>query len=152
MTYDSTKDTKAHIFRVQEIMDKGIANLIQRMRVHDRSKLHSPEKEMFDQATEKLRGLTYGSDEYKQSLKDLGPALHHHYEHNSHHPEHYENGIAGMSLLDLIEMLCDWKAATERHEDGDIRKSIDMNAERFGYDDQLRAIFHNTARELGWYE
>lgn len=60
------------------------------------------------------------------------------------------SGMAGMSLLDLVEMLADWKAATERHATGDITKSIDMNAERFGYDDTLRSIFHNTVREMGW--
>lgn len=55
-----------------------------------------------------------------------------------------EYGIRGMSLLDLIEMLCDWKAATLRHNDGDIRKSIEINQKRFGYSDELKAIFLNT--------
>lgn len=60
------------------------------------------------------------------------------------------NGMAGMSLLDLVEMLADWKAATERHDTGDIDRSIDINSERFGYDEMLRSIFHNTVREMGW--
>lgn len=55
-----------------------------------------------------------------------------------------DKGILGMSLVDLIEMLCDWKAATLRHNDGCIRKSIDINQKRFGYSDELRAIFLNT--------
>jgi len=55
-----------------------------------------------------------------------------------------EKGILGMSLLDLVEMLCDWKAATLRHNDGDIRKSIEINQKRFGYSDELKAIFLNT--------
>jgi hypothetical protein len=88
-------------------------------------------------------------DEYKSYLTGMGEALKHHYAHNSHHPEHYEDGIAGMSLLDLVEMLCDWKAATERHADGDLRRSIEQNQERFGYSDELRSILENTARELG---
>lgn len=54
------------------------------------------------------------------------------------------SGILGMSLLDLIEMLCDWKAATLRHDDGDIRKSIEINQKRFGYSDELKTIFLNT--------
>ena len=46
--------------------------------------------------------------------------------------------------LDILEMLCDWKAATLRHKDGDIRKSIEINQKRFGYSDELKRIFLNT--------
>lgn len=53
-------------------------------------------------------------------------------------------GLHGMSLLDVIEMLCDWKAATLRHNDGDIRRSIEQNQQRFGYSDELKQIFLNS--------
>jgi hypothetical protein len=79
----------------------------------------------------------------------MGEALKHHYAANSHHPEHYENGIAGMSLLDLIEMVCDWKAATERHADGDLLRSIEQNQDRFGYSDELKSILLATVAEMG---
>lgn len=197
--YDSTAETEAHIVQVQDNMRDILKNLDQRAIVHDRSKLLPPEKEMFDEVTGKLRGLTYGSEEYKQSLADLKPALDHHYAHNSHHPEHYKwrcfccnsqfsqnqwekapqgpndsgkrycpkcssqgliyetqldednrNGYRGMSLFDVIEMLADWYAATKRHADGDLAKSIEINAKRFGYGDDLKGILQNTARELGW--
>jgi hypothetical protein len=59
-----------------------------------------------------------------------------------------EWGISGMTLLDLTEMLCDWKAATLRHNDGDIRKSIEINQKRFGYSDELKRILLNTLREI----
>ena len=62
------------------------------------------------------------------------------------HPEHFPNGILDMNLIDIVEMLCDWKAASERQEDGNLLKSIEQNAERFGYDDQLKQIFINTAK------
>lgn len=55
-----------------------------------------------------------------------------------------DKGLHGMSLLDLIEMLCDWKAATLRHDDGDIRRSIEINQKRFGYSDELKAVLLNT--------
>ena len=60
------------------------------------------------------------------------------------------NMLATMSLLDLLEMICDWKAATARHNDGDILKSIEINQKRFGYDDNLKKILLNTAKELGF--
>lgn len=58
--------------------------------------------------------------------------------------------VDGMSLLDLLEMLCDWKAAGERHADGSIEKSLQINKKRFAISDQLNAILRNTAIELGW--
>ena len=55
-----------------------------------------------------------------------------------------ESSVNGMNLIDLVEMFCDWKAATERHHDGNIRKSIDTNQERFGISHQLARAFQNT--------
>lgn len=150
MTYDSTADTLAHIKRVNWLLMQLVASLQWRALRHDQSKLEAPEKPLFDEYTPKLRALTYGSDEYKAALKDMGVALQHHYAHNSHHPEHYPDGVAGMSLLDLVEMLADWKAATERHADGDLTKSLTINRERFEISDQLARILENTVREMGW--
>lgn len=146
--YDSAHDTEAHIKRVREFLDEVRNELWIRGAIHDYSKLHEPEKSAFDRATPKLRNLTYGSPEYEEARRELGEALDRHYAVNSHHPEFYDDGITGMSLLDLIEMLCDWKAATERHADGDIRKSLEINAERFGIDRQLHLILMNTIDDL----
>ena len=55
-----------------------------------------------------------------------------------------------MNLIDVIEMLCDWKAATMRHADGDIKKSIEINQKRFGYSDELKAILLNTIEFMHW--
>lgn len=148
--YDSTHDTNQHILRVRELLYIVDGKLEERGYRHDRSKLDPEEKEVFDRVTPRLRGLTYGTPEYRESLTDLGPALAHHYAHNSHHPEHYTNGVAGMSLLDLVEMLCDWKAAGERHADGSMERSLLVNRERFRIEPQLQSILENTARELGW--
>ena len=142
------EETYKHICQVRDELSKVVGNLLTRSNFHDLSKLQSPEAEIFEEYTGKLSKSTYGSDEYKQFLKDMKPALDHHYQANSHHPEHYENGIKGMSLLDIIEMICDWRAATLRHENGDIMKSIEINQKRFGYSDELKQIFINTVNEL----
>jgi hypothetical protein len=136
--------TLTHIGQVRSIMHRVGTDLYRRATVHDRSKLESPEREAFDVATPRLAASTYGSDEYKAFLADLKPALDHHYAANSHHPEHYPDGIRGMSLLDVVEMLCDWAAACKRHHDGDIRRSIEINQKRFGYSDELKQILLNT--------
>mgnify|MGYP000452718941 FL=1 len=142
--YDSRPETYKHIGEVRKRMNVCIKDLIRRAEVHDASKLESPEVEAFDQYTPMLAGITYGSDEYRSCLDKMRPAIDHHQKSNSHHPEFYPNGIQGMSLLDLLEMICDWKAATLRHNDGDIRKSIEINQKRFGYSDELKQILLNT--------
>lgn len=142
--YDSKADTLLHIKRVAQLLTEASSELIKRANVHDNSKLTTPEKELFDEYTPKLKDCTYGSEEYKSYLSGLKVALDHHYQNNTHHPEHYENGVNGFDLFDLIEMFFDWKAATERHEDGDILKSIEINKERFNINEQLCDIFRNT--------
>ncbi len=156
MSYDSRPETQKHIDRVRYFITRARLNLADRSERHDASKLIPPEVEGFDIATPKLAGLVYGSEEYKQSLRDLGPALQHHFEANDHHPEHFENGVRGMSLMALIEMLCDWRAASERVKQrtddpekvSSFESGLLFNKERFGISDDLYEILLNTAREL----
>ena len=147
---DSRLETTKHILRVKDLLREFREILQQRGIDHDESKLKNPEKDAFDIMTEKLKSSTYGSEAYKQMLKDLQPTLDHHYANNSHHPEHYSNGIDDMDLFDIVEMFVDWKAASERHEDGNIYKSIDINKDRFKISDQLYQIFKKTASNLNW--
>lgn len=150
MSYDSLPDTLKHIRRVNFLMLSVCIDLQTRAQLHDWTKLEKPEKPIFDKYTPLLANSEYGSDEYKSFLTGMGEALQHHYQTHSHHPEHFENGINGMSLLDLIEMFCDWKAAGERHKDGSLEKSIEHNRTRFGMSEQLVQIFKNTQKELNW--
>jgi hypothetical protein len=143
-------ETRRHIEQMMNLMGKVISNLYRRSFEHDASKLISPEKEMFDRFSE-VAGCGYGSPEYAERLKEMGPALQHHYHHNSHHPESFESGVDDMSLLDLLEMICDWKASNNGHGNGNFASSLEINRERFGMSDQLYNIFVNTAREL-WGE
>ena len=150
MTYDSTKDTEEHQEKVRSFLYRFVGEIIDRVVHHDDSKLQEPEKSMYDEFTPKLKDLTYGSDEYIQTLMAMGAALQHHYQVNSHHPEHFENGINSMSLIDILEMLADWKAAGMRHANGNMVQSLEVNRERFEISDQLYEILLNTTRELGW--
>jgi len=51
-----------------------------------------------------------------------------------------------MNLIDLCEMIADWKAASERQNNGNLIKSIEINAKRFNIDAQLKQILLNTAK------
>lgn len=141
--------TREHIAKVQSRIHECTNNLTVRASRHDASKLIEPEKSGFAEAAN-IDELTYGQPEYQASLDALKDALAHHYAVNTHHPEHWPNGINGMSLLDIVEMFCDWQAAGERTKHGSMERSLRVNKERFKIDDQLASIFENTCKEMGW--
>ena len=141
-------ETQKHIETVRKYIRFVTDKLITRGVEHDASKLATPEAELFAQHTKQLASTLYDSEEYKQHLEALAPALSHHYATNRHHPEHFQNGINDMTLIDLLEMFCDWKASTLRMNDGNLLKSIETNAERFKIDGQLKQILMNTARYI----
>ena len=144
--YETMCETYKHKQVVNQLIGDMIKELIFRGVNHDNSKIGEFEVDIFTEYTPKLANSTFGSDEYKQFLKEMKPALDHHYSENKHHPEHFENGVLGMDLIDLLEMICDWKAATLRHNNGDIMKSVEINQKRFGYSDELKQIFINTIK------
>lgn len=148
----SEAETRKHIARVGALLHLIAKKLLDRADVHDKSKLEEPELATFDRATARLSGLKYGGDEYKACLADMKPALDHHYAKNRHHPEHFPDGVTGMTLVDVVEMICDWKAASERQNDGNILTSIEHNKMRFGIDHQLASILVNTVQALGFVE
>ena len=147
-------ETLQHIIHVRNFLDKIIIELLNRGELHDNSKLEEPELATFVEYTPKLAQSTYGSEKYiQQNLKEMKTALVHHYAGNRHHPEHFkeeadatlrQTPVNCMNLVDIVEMLCDWKAATMRHDDGDIMKSIEINRKRFLLSDQLVCILKNT--------
>lgn len=191
-------ETWAHIDQVNRFLAIMMIELMQRQFTHDRSKLKNPEVATFTEFTPKLATSTYGSEEYKSFLRQMKPALDHHYSHNRHHPEffqnspkdesaiaqctdlierlgemakytlnpkdeqaclqaielirqhktHLESNVNGMNLIDVLELICDWKAASMRHHDGDVRESIRINTTRFGLSPQLVSILSNTVMLL----
>ena len=141
-------ETQKHIETVRKYIRFMIDKIEMRGVKHDASKLETPEVELFAEITPKLSATTYGSEEYNGFLDKLKPALDHHYASNRHHPQHFVNGVNDMTLIDIIEMFCDWKASSLRQNDGNLLKSIETNAERFNMDGQLKQILMNTARMI----
>ena len=139
-------ETLKHIEKVRELVRVFVSKLVTRAQEHDKLKLESPEVEIFAEYTPKLADTTYGSEEYMNYLKKMDVALQHHYANYRHHPEHFDKGINDMNLVDIVEMFCDWKASSMRHNDGNLLKSIDVNASRFNMSAQLKQVFINTAK------
>lgn len=186
--------TMRHIETVRNFLGLFVKELVTRAELHDQSKLQSPEVEILEVMTPKLRGLTYGSPEYRTSMQEMKPMTEHHYAVNRHHVEYFKpwrcvhchgtftdkeapghdegtpyekrfcpdcagsaaiyecelvacpTGIKAMNMIDVLEMLADWKAAGLRHHDGDIFKSIEINQKRYGFSDEIAAILVNTAK------
>lgn len=148
---DAKVITRKHIDRVGELGREFIARLGHRLDTHDQSKLE-PQEIIPLQELEDLReregDAAFGTPEYERRKGLLGPMLAHHYANNSHHPEHYQDGVAGMDLLDLVEMFVDWRAASERGNEPAM--NLTFAIEKYKIEPQLASILRNTADRLGY--
>jgi hypothetical protein len=145
MSYDSTQDVMKHKEAVEVLLNAVALALQLRAGWHDDSKLEEPEKSMFDQWVPELKVRQYGSPEYMDALREMGEGLKHHYANNRHHPEHFDDGVSGMNLIDLVEMVCDWCASAKVRGN-----QVDMTnqMQRFNLDPQLVAIIENTIKTI----
>jgi hypothetical protein len=144
---ETIKEIRKHTDQVRSLMYL-MANLIKaRGNEHDLSKFEEPELSTYDKYIPELKKAEYGSDEYKRILSAMGLALRHHYDKNSHHPEHFQNGIDGMSLFDVIEMLSDWVVSSQS-KNNEVLETLKLQKDRFNLSDQLYKILRNTVIEL----
>lgn len=142
--YDSTYDTKRHKRNIEMVLGKAIKELEYRMAVHDNSKLISPEKETYDHYIPLLKKTKYGTPQYDKLKAEMSKnGLEHHFEMNSHHPEHYSNGINDMDLYDLFEMFHDWYAASLLSDTG-FESGLESNIQKYNISPQLAGIMRNT--------
>lgn len=141
----------AHIAKVKGYLTDAAYELLRRRNTHDQSKLVEPERSAYEGVDEATAMFEYGTPEYKAAIEaHLGAARWHHYQHNSHHPEHYPDGIAGMSLFDLLEMLCDWQAVCV--EKGKPTIDLEVNRRVYNMSDDVYKILGNTVNVMGWQE
>lgn len=143
--------TWKHIERVRALLKEAEEEIHRRGAEHDRSKFQEEEIGPLAKIEEIIARdgqAPFGSEEYEHRRQMLAPMLMHHYAKNSHHPEHYEKGINGMDLFDIIEMFFDWKAASERGEESTM--GLETAIKRFYIEPQLADILRNTATRLGY--
>jgi len=147
---DVMRETFSHVRRVGNLMLDIGQEINRRAMSHDDSKFSAEEFESFARETPGHREITYGSDEYRAALDRIRPVVNLHQKRNRHHPEYHDGGVCDMTLIDLIEMLADWKAAGERHADGSIVRSIEICADRFDLSAEMTRLLQLTAASLGW--
>lgn len=147
MSNDFLQDLVDHKQRVAKYL-LFIANaLAERAAIHDNSKFTEEEFKTYEAAFSEFKTCAYGTEEYREVVEKIKPAIKHHYQANDHHPEHFQNGINDMDLVQIVEMVCDWMAASERSQT-DIFKGLEINQERFGIDSQLMGVISHTIAEL----
>lgn len=145
---NSVNNTMMHKTIVKNSIKRIIKELTIRAGQHDNSKLCDPEKSVYDEYSDQLHQVKYGSKEYEAIRQKMESAIEHHFEVNRHHPEHFPGGIKEMNLVDIIEMLCDWKARADHDSETDIIAGIEINQQKFGFSDDLKQIFINTVLSM----
>ena len=134
---------KGHISRVRRHINTFIQLLIRRAENHDKSKLEEPELSWWKEMDKEPR-YPYGSEEYKQKIKRWNKVFKHHYQYNRHHPEHYEYGVSEMTLIDIVEMMCDWLGYKDTTTVTEALKVCDEQMARYDISEELRQIIFNT--------
>lgn len=134
---------KGHISRVRRHINTFIQLLIRRAEKHDKSKLEEPELSWWKEMDKEPR-YPYGSKEYEQKLKRWNKVFKHHYQYNRHHPEHYEYGVSEMTLIDIVEMMCDWLGYKDTTTVTEALKVCDEQMARYDISEELRQIIFNT--------
>ena len=121
-----------------EAMGRVSRALESRATVHDLSKLQDDEFAGFARINAAARVQKFGSPEYAEGMRRERPTIDLHFSRNRHHPERprligeaaeVARGLpddatywaahtsAQMTFLDIIEMVCDWWAASKGYDD-----------------------------------
>ena len=113
---------------------------------HDDDKFTGELYSTYAEAYPLLKNHKYGTPEQQKAYDELlGDVKKIHSSHNPHHPGYYENGVNGMTLIDVMEMLCDWYSASQVNGNG-FEDAFNFNCNRDGIEKQLADILANTYR------
>lgn len=151
MSWEDEVKTAITMLRHSDLVSRYLrqlaAELELRAATHDMSKFSHDEFDGFVRINRIARECEYGSPEYKQSIaKENAVALH--YSRNRHHPEYHEGGTEDMSLIDIIEMVADWKAASITYRQTALEKSLELQEERFGLEPRHLYLIQLVLDEL----
>jgi len=149
-TFEVLTDTIIHVSEVQENLQWMIHDLTMRSIVHDRSKFQDPEFSVFCSTRPEFKKANYGTPEYAAVCQKAKEGVEHHYRHNRHHTAYHENGVKDMNLLDVLEMLADWKAASRRSPDLTFADSLNTAFKKYEIGPELQNLILNTINWLHW--
>lgn len=121
-----------HTGMVAAYMRRLAFALLQAAQEHDLSKLTLDEFPGFVEINQTAREHEFGSPGYNASLKACGDVIGLHYARNRHHPEHHARGVDDMNLVDFVEMVADWQAASEVYGKTTFEDGLKVLRTRFG--------------------
>lgn len=145
---DYDKYLVEHITKVRSLLLNLADDVCNRANTHDHSKFNKDEYDLFKENFKALQNATYGSMNYNRIRNKCKQAVDLHYIRNRHHPEHHKDGIRGMNLIDIMEMVVDWMVASRQSKNGNIKESIRVGQERHNFSDDLKDIITNTVDYL----
>lgn len=123
--------------------------LMRRADLHDQSKLSLDEFEGFAKINVVGRENEYGSDEYYAALKSVDPnPIPVHYSRNDHHPEFHDK-ISDMDFPQLVEMVCDWYAASVAYGRTSFQGSLTVSFDRWEFSEGQMFLIQSLAQ---WIE
>ena len=127
---------------------KFCKRLLGRALKHDLRKFSEDEVIIVAPALRQFKTLIYGTNAYSEMCDDVRMALATHYARNTHHPEHFTkfDHDHHMTLLDRIEMVIDWAAASRKGVG--VFRSIGINETRFGFDKQQKQEYIDIAKAI----
>jgi hypothetical protein len=150
--------TDEHIERVRrclvmlaKVTDYG-EELLERASVHDASKFGPEERVPYIWLTEYHQCRRNGEPfEYPEGMAErVKLAIHHHVTSNRHHAEFHANPN-DMSVVDLIEMVCDWTAMAQEFGEagGSARGWADKTiGKRVAFNAETRQFIYRMIEEL----
>ena len=143
-------DTVEHILKHRESVRNKLkflaSEIVRRAEKHDESKLMQPELNWLIQMDKEPR-YQYGTPEYFDKMKKWQKFFKHHYAENRHHPDHFQNGVYDMNIVDICEYISDIISYYDEMHVDDALKTLEAQKERFGFNEQLYQILKNTLFE-----
>jgi len=146
--FEVLTDLLMHISEVKENLASIKNDLEKRGVAHDRSKLEAIEFDAFVKTRPKFKTVNFGTKEYQKCTDEIKPAIDHHYAVNRHHTAYHFNGFDDMNLLDILEMLADWKAASRRNTGLSFADSLPKAYEKYSIPENMQRHIESTLTYL----
>jgi hypothetical protein len=143
-------DLIMHKIEVSENLKEVESELNRRGIVHDKSKFLPIEHDAFVKTRPDFKKANYGTPEYQKCIEAIQPSIDHHYSNNRHHVAYHENGFSDMNLIDILEMLADWKAANRRSPDLNFEDSLPSCYKKYNIPENMQKHIEKTLKYLGW--
>lgn len=134
---------------VSHLLRQLARKLEERADLHDNSKFNWDELEGFIEFKALARVHPFGTEAYYQAQEKYKPAIDLHMSRNPHHPEYYGGDLNKMSLIDFMEMICDWTGATITYARLNFEEGLEVQKQEFDIQPHHLYLIRLIAKELG---